>query len=649
MPGNRANGTFTAATTVSETVKGSNAEYKLAAASGTWSVSLQAQNSNGEWVNVGSAVTAAAEASVERAAEQSWRLNCTALTNTLKNITGITNANPAVVTSASHGFSNGNVVVIAGVPGMDQVNGKTFTVANQATNSFELSGTDSTNYGVYGSPKNVTGITKANPAVVTAPGHGLANGESVRLANVVGMTQVNNNTYTVAGATANTFQLSATDSSAYGVYGSPGNITDLTTTGTTVKAITGISKANPGAVTCVGHGFTTGDKIRIVGVKGMSEVNGNEYTVTYVGADSFTIGVNSTGYGTYTEGGHAIRGPRVSMTVASHGYSAGDTVRVEGVIGPTDLNDRTFTVAVADSNTLTIQNVDMTHGAQFGGPTAPAITGITKANPAVVTTAAAHGFSNGDVVKFAGVVGMTDLNGNTYTVANKADTTFQLSATNSTGYGTYGSPATITAITKANPGVITATAHGFSEGHVVWFASIGGMTELNGTAARVKRITTGTAKAITGISKANPGSVTCVGHGFSNGDVVRLSGIGGMTELNGVDVTVTSTGTDTFTIGINTTTGYTTYTSGGSAIKLNADTFALTSSADASNIDTSGFTTYTSGGTATRRGGTVRRNQSGTVTKIAGTASKVAGTASINAIRYELTATTDASKRSVVL
>lgn len=67
---------------------------------------------------------------------------------------------------------------------------------------------------------------------------------------------------------------------------------------------------------------------------------------------------------------------------------------------------------------------------------------------------------------------------------------------------------------------------------------------------------------ITGITQANPGVITDVGHGRSNGETIELSSIGGMTELNGQTVTVTVLTADTFSIGVDTTT-YTAYTSGG--------------------------------------------------------------------------------------
>ena len=62
-----------------------------------------------------------------------------------KTITGITQANPGVVTSASHGFSNGDTVVISGVVGMTQVNGKRFKVASVATDTFALQDIDGNN------------------------------------------------------------------------------------------------------------------------------------------------------------------------------------------------------------------------------------------------------------------------------------------------------------------------------------------------------------------------------------------------------------------------------------------------------------------------------------------------------------------------
>jgi len=53
-------------------------------------------------------------------------------------ITGITTANPGVVTAVAHGYSNDDEVYVSGVVGMAQVNGQIYRVANKTTDSFEL-------------------------------------------------------------------------------------------------------------------------------------------------------------------------------------------------------------------------------------------------------------------------------------------------------------------------------------------------------------------------------------------------------------------------------------------------------------------------------------------------------------------------------
>lgn len=81
--------------------------------------------------------------------------------------------------------------------------------------------------------KTIAGITAANPAVVTASSHGFTNGEKVLINSVVGMTEVNNREFTVAGATTHTFELSGVNSSAFTAYGSAGTvgkIVEVTTT-----------------------------------------------------------------------------------------------------------------------------------------------------------------------------------------------------------------------------------------------------------------------------------------------------------------------------------------------------------------------------------------------------------------------------------
>ena len=63
-------------------------------------------------------------------------------------ITAITQANPAVVTSADHPFVNGDEIVISGGD-MTEVIGNLYIVANATVNTFELKGINSTTYTAY--------------------------------------------------------------------------------------------------------------------------------------------------------------------------------------------------------------------------------------------------------------------------------------------------------------------------------------------------------------------------------------------------------------------------------------------------------------------------------------------------------------------
>lgn len=70
----------------------------------------------------------------------------------------------------------------------------------------------------------ITAITNASPGVVTAAAHGLNDGDHVWLDGIVGMTQLNRRRFTVAGATANTFQISGIDTTAYTAWASAGTV-----------------------------------------------------------------------------------------------------------------------------------------------------------------------------------------------------------------------------------------------------------------------------------------------------------------------------------------------------------------------------------------------------------------------------------------
>lgn len=69
-------------------------------------------------------------------------------------------------------------------------------------------------------------------------------------------------------------------------------------------AITGATQASPCVLTCASQ-FVVGQQIMIEGVVGMTQLNGNTYTVTAVDPTTVTIDVDSTGFGAYISGGLA--------------------------------------------------------------------------------------------------------------------------------------------------------------------------------------------------------------------------------------------------------------------------------------------------------------------------------------------------------
>ncbi len=73
----------------------------------------------------------------------------------------------------------------------------------------------------------------------------------------------------------------------------------------------------------------------------------------------------------------------------------------------------------------------------------------------------------------------------------------------------------------------------------------------------------GSSLAVTNITNASPGVVTTLlNHGFSNGQVVQINGVVGMTQINGLNLTITVITEKTFSVGISTA-GFSSYVSGG--------------------------------------------------------------------------------------
>ena len=125
-------------------------------------------------------------------------------------ILSVTVANPTVVTSATHGFSDGDEVDIEGitwVPTFDefdnavqplQLNDRRYVVVNTTATTFSVA---------EDTGARISSVALIDPVVVTALSHGLSDGDVVWIAGVGGTTQINDILFRVANATPDTFEL----------------------------------------------------------------------------------------------------------------------------------------------------------------------------------------------------------------------------------------------------------------------------------------------------------------------------------------------------------------------------------------------------------------------------------------------------------
>jgi len=125
-----------------------------------------------------------------------------------------------VVTSAAHGFSNGDVVWISGVSGMTQLNNKAYVVGGKTNDTFKLyrlngNNVNGENYNSHsGSSGRVQKCQNNDCSItVTSNSHGLQNNDYVRIDEITGMvngsnnSMVNDRTFLVGNVTPNTFTI----------------------------------------------------------------------------------------------------------------------------------------------------------------------------------------------------------------------------------------------------------------------------------------------------------------------------------------------------------------------------------------------------------------------------------------------------------
>lgn len=255
------------------------------------------------------------------------------------------------------------------------------------------------------------------------------------------------------------------------------------------QSITSISKANPGVVGKVAHGYVNGDLVFITAT-GMTQINGRFFKVASAAADAYSltdfggVPIDTSAYGAFVAGTMARAVVTVSpyleadlteihyaqsadvLTLVHTLYQQRELSRASTISWPLNLLTFSPTTAAPASATAVADPASGTprtrykftavsaDGIEESLPSPPAlvsgkaITGATQANPGVLTVVA-HGYSVGDGTYIDGVFGMTQLNLTEYTIASAptVDTvTLQLldgTPVDTTAFGAYVSGGTL--------------------------------------------------------------------------------------------------------------------------------------------------------------------------------------------------------------
>lgn len=166
------------------------------------------------------------------------------------------------------------------------------------------------------------------------------------------------------------------------------------------------------------------------------------------------------------------------ITITSHGFSTGDEIFISGVAGMSELNGRYYKVTYISANTFSITDL---YNANINST---AFTAYSSGGSAYRVVEIAHPYSIEHLpeLKYSQNADYMFIDHRQYEpriLVRSSHSSWSLAAY-VRGAATDPFSKTISAITKANPAVVTTSvAHGFATGDLIPFDSVGGMTELN--------------------------------------------------------------------------------------------------------------------------------------------------------------------------
>jgi|DEB0MinimDraft_10_1074344.scaffolds.fasta_scaffold00353_5 hypothetical protein len=432
-----------------------------------------------------------------------------------KTITGATSANPVVITSASHGFANGDEVEIKYVGGMVEINNFIFTVANQATNTFELKGEDGTSHTTYTSggtaTKVLTGLEIDCFRSSDVGKYILANGGVLQITAFTSATEVECEvlkSMNTDDATANWTMEVATWNSTRGYPRAVGLWQERLVFGGTSAQPATLWFSETGIFDGYGAGPDDDDSIEVdLTANQVNEIqwisssrdlivgtSGSELTVSPGSGSTITPSsiqqLTRTYYGSNRQ--QVLQAGEESIFVQNAGRKI-RTFRYDYQIDGYTGEDLTFLAEHITENIVGniayAQEPDTTIYVILGN--GDILAGVYERSQSVIgwskfTDTGSYedvqtiGTNNQDEVW---VVVNRTINGSTkryIEVFDNGNGTDRIDIFSDSAL-IYAAPKTITGVTQANPVVVTANSHGFSNGDKVKLIDVGGTTEVVGT------------------------------------------------------------------------------------------------------------------------------------------------------------------------
>lgn len=242
-------------------------------------------------------------------------------------ISAATQANPVVVTTATHSYSNGQEVFIKDVVGMTELNGKFYTIDNITATTMELVGVDGTGFTAWSSGGTTERVFTLTTPYLTAELPQLKFRQSNDIMYLSHrnhaprkLSRTDHDAWAIAEITFEPEQAFPTGITV-AQQGAAGTTTyryrvtavdeetaeeSLVGTGVVTNAITGATAANPVVLTVTGHPFADGQEVHISGIVGMTELNGRRFIVANQAVNTIELqGEDGTGYTAYSSGGDA--------------------------------------------------------------------------------------------------------------------------------------------------------------------------------------------------------------------------------------------------------------------------------------------------------------------------------------------------------